>query len=111
MLERLQRQHSQRALTDLRKDRIAQLLEADVHQPRHAVGHGQPDSAEPQHHLGGGRIPGQRIDCGLVEKRRANGDQLGRQKQQQRDDNAAFDPRLIIRPEIGDDLAHGPHVA
>jgi hypothetical protein len=73
MLERLQRQLPQRPLRHPREDRVAQLLEAHAHQPRHAIGHREPHRAH-----GASSQPGrpalarQRIDRGLVEKRRAD---------------------------------------
>ena len=66
---------AQRPLAHARKDHIAQLLEGDGQQARHAIGDGQPDS--PQSQQPGGTVAGAHgINRRFVEQRRGHRDKF-----------------------------------
>ena len=108
MREGLEREHAQRALPDLREDRVAKLLEPHRHEPRHAVGDGQPDRPRAKRPGGRRRVLREPVDGGLVEERGRDRDELGHEKRQKRGHDTLLHPGLTLGPEIGHHLADGP---
>ena len=79
----LGRHLTQCALTDTRKDRVAQLLEPVRHHARQPIDHRQGHRAERKQPGGAVTLSGEGINGCLVKKRRANGDQLAQQQDRQ----------------------------
>jgi hypothetical protein len=106
MLERLQRQLPQRALArPARRSRRA-AAGSPRSQPRHAIGHRHAHRAHGQQpcRIEPALSPASAVDGGLVEKRRAHGDELGHDQHRQRHHHAAFHPGFVLGPEVGHDL-------
>ncbi len=100
MLKCAQGKHPQGALSNPGKDHIAQLLEADVHQPGNAVSDGQPHRANRQKPGRTAILCREGIHRSLVKKGGADGDNFGQKQHDHRQYHPAFHPALPFWPEI-----------
>ena len=109
VLEGAERQLPHGVLADTRKQRIAQLVEAELYQPDDVIGHDQHHRRQKEWRQGRriGMNAGQRICRPFEEIGHDNQHQLGDDQEDSRPDKPRLEVRPVGRPHIGPEAAQG----
>ncbi|MNL33594.1 hypothetical protein D3C87_1555160 [compost metagenome] len=96
-------------LADAGKQRIAQLVEPDLYQPRQIIGDDKRDSTEQEgrnqpDHV---QLAVQRIRCPFEEIGNEDQHQLGDNEKRRRPDHPHFQVKAAFRPHIGPEVDEG----